>query len=355
MANENGGQGAWSARDSVVVTLLSSFLNLIVQGISNIFSNKRQQEHDVEMANINLENEKKLMSYQNMLQQDTNMIATQKGHAAAAGYSPALLYGESMPTASVSGGTASGSASKMEPLNLFSRLPMDSVGSTLFDWHQQQLNERRIDAEVKRQEAAALYDSMKTAHEYYDTRVAKRAQNVILDKMYFDLENAKQDAKIKAFNLSRSKQLLPGELVQQGLVNKELEQRVIQVQSDIVKNTWEARNLAANISRINKLNEMSDEEIRSVRESTRGATLGRVMSEFGLNGRLEPSVTRSWNSLSQSAYYDQMKAATAVLVASGFDADEAAKAVLYYNARDPKDVSPSVINGLARIVTAAMK
>lgn len=354
MQNDNT-NGNWKS-DSVIVSLFMSLASLIGEAINGIATNISQRKHDKEMAQIELTNQKELMDYQNNLQQDTNQIGTLKGHMVSAGYSPALAYGSgSMQPAQVSGGSASAGANSLHPLNLFNRVPVDSISSTLLSQASQNIQADRVKAQNQRDQAETALAQMKTAREYYDAQVSKKTQRVIVDQMYQNLENSRLEAREKRFALERANLLLPGELEQQGLINKATAKQAEESASRILHNTWENRALAANIKYINSQDLTEGARHDEIRESIRGAALGRVMSEFGLNNRLEPSVFRNRTYLMKSAYAEQMKGAVTALVAVGYDPREAAKAVLYYVAPTSKDVSPSLINAFARMASVAMK
>ena len=336
----------------LAISLLSSFIGAMVNYSSNQKANYEQRQHDKEMLEAQTQAQKDLMNYQNNLTQETNMIATQKGQMASAGYSPALMYGSSMPTANVSGGSASGGANSLNRLQLFDKLPIDSTVGTLFQGESQRIARERLESEKEVNSARAQLDLMKTAHEYYDTNASKRLQQTIVDKAYVDLENSKLDAENKRFILERGRVLLPGELANQNLINQETARKCEKIQSDMEVNGVAMREMRANIGRLSKLNEVSDAEKNQIIESTRRSQLGRVMSEFGLQGRLTPPQLRSANALHNALNNTQMKGAYITLRNLGFSEHEATNAVLYYSASDPKDVTPSTVNAASRIFSA---
>lgn len=333
---------------ALIMTAIAAIGNMVV----NAANQDKQIAHDKEMAEIQKENEKELMNYQTNLTQDTNMISTQKSQAIEAGYSPAMLYGSSLPTASVSGGSSSAGASQLNPLQLFNKLPVDSVVNTMYNSRQQEINKAKIDAEIAESTQRANSYAMQTARDSYDLGLRKRMERTIIDKSLADLEYQRASAENTRFLTERGRQLLPAETQQLNSLNNEIQARVEKITSDIEKNTWEMREIRSNIGRISHLNELTDSQAREVNESVRRSAVGRVMQEFGLTTRLTPAQLRSGSALHQALNNEQMKGAYITLRQLGFSEHEASNAVLYYVASDPKDVTPSVTNAASRIFSA---
>ena len=78
------------------------------------------------------------------------------------------------------------------------------------------------------------------------------------------------------------------------------------------------------------------------------------MKEFGLNSRTLNPMLRNAD-LYNLPYATQMKAATIALKELGFSEFEATNAVIYYMATDPKEVTPSLINGFSRWLSSLSK
>lgn len=342
----------------IALALISSFLGTMINYSTQKTTQAEQMKHDREMAEINRVNQEKLMEYQNNLQQDTNMIATQKGHAMSAGYSPALLFGSSMPQAQVSGGSASGTSSSLSPLQLFDRLPIDSVTSTIFNQKKQDIDLERLKSENAEREQHANYLAMKTAREYYDAQISKRLQNTIVDKAMADLENTRQNTAYTRYMTEHGLKMEPYQLVNAGLVNQETAAKIEKVKSDTLLNVTSGRHMMADINRMAHLNQLNDAQKAEVIESTKRSGLGRIMSEFGLNDRELKSALRDKNSLTDALnsglYGEQMKGAYFALRELGFGDEEAASTVLYYVADSPKDVTPSLVNAASRIFSASL-
>lgn len=338
-----------------IISAIIQFISAIINGSSNRATNERQMEHDKEMAQINLENQQKLMDYQNNLQQETNTIANQKGHMMAAGYSPALMYASPTQAASVSGGSASGSSSSLNPLQLFNRIPVDSVVQTMFQRRSQQFQRDRLLSDVALNEQKSNYYAMQTAKEAYDVGLRKRMERTIIDKSLADVEMQKAYAENLRFITHRGAQLLPGELAQQNVITQEMAKRIEKMDSDIRLNAFQMADIRSNINRVSKMSELTDSQIRQVDESVRTSALSRVMQEFGLTQRITPPQLRSASELHNALNNDQMKGAFIELRNLGFSEHEAANSVVWYCATDPKDVTPSVINAAARIFSTAIK
>lgn len=337
-----------NASGSIIISGIMALLSTIGNFFTNLFTSKRQQEHDVQMAEINRKNAEQLMIEQNSIQQNTNTWANQKGHMVAAGYSPALLYGDSMQPAQVSGGSGSGNASSLPQMQLFDRVPLDSVAQTMLNQRQQTINAERVKAQNERDRAESQLAMMRTAHEYYNTNVAKKLQNTIVEQAVADLHNTKADTEYKRFMTEHGLKMEPYQLAQAGLVNQETAAKIEEIKSQVMLNVISGQHLRADMNRMGHLNDLNDAERAGVVESMKRGQVGRIMQQFGLDNRLTPAQFRNTSLLHNALNNTQMKGAYLALRELGFSEFEATNTVIYYSARDPKDVTPTVVNSATR-------
>lgn len=345
---------------SIIAMAITAVLNAIINAVENNASNTRQEKHDIEMANLQKENQKELMDYETDIATGTNTIATQKGHFAEAGYSPALMYGSMTPASLINtSGSASGSASSLNPLKMFDKLAPKDVSETLLTNQYQKMQRENLDARNALLRQQTLESAARTAEQTRYTGLQKTLEKTIVDQSLAELERTKWQGQNLKFLTERGMQLLPGELVQQGLINDQTAANIERIHSDVLNNSMEYKRIQHDIRRIDSitsLNESSEalnrEDSLRVQESVKSSAVGRIMQEFGLANRKLPSNLRSGSVLHQALNNEQMKGAFIELKNLGFSEHEAANAVLYYCAVDPKDVTPSVVNGATRIFSA---
>ena len=334
-----------------------------IAGISaNAITSAQQRKHDESMANLQMENQKQLMQYETELGQDTNTIATQKGHAAAAGFSPALLYGNMTTPSLVSpSGSASGAASSLPNLNMFDKVSMRDAVEPVLQKRYQDSQIQLMASEQSLNHQRELESAMRTAEQSRYTNLQKTLEKTIIDQSLAQLEYTRAASESTRFYTRRGEALLPGELVQQGLINQETGARIEKIHTEVVNNRAELSRIYADVRRINSVTSLnaSQESLNQsdslrIQEQIKSSAVGRIMQEFGLTTRsLQPEL-RSASGLHKGLFTTQMTAAAIELKSLGFSEHEAVNAVLYYVAKDPKDVTPSLVNGATRIFSAAI-
>lgn len=307
--------------------------------------------------------QKDLMNYQNDLQQQTNTFATQKGHAAAAGFSPALLYGNTPQAAQVSGGSSQGtpgevSLGKIGQMSAFNNIYEAAVQKEVL-----RMQKERLLADVSLSNQKKLESAARTAELTRYTGLQKQLQQTIIDQSLANLAYTRSQSANLDFVTSRARQMLPYELEQAGLLNEQTAATTRKIVSDITKNRFEMAEIRANIGRISKLNELTDSQIANtdfdtarIKESIFSSALTRVMSEYGLNNiKIPPSMrTIFGDDFTTSAWYlahkQQLEGAVVALLAAGFDPREAAEAVVFYVSDGKKNTG--AVNAMSRVASA---
>lgn len=338
------------------VALGVALLSIIGSIFGTVYSSNKQAQHDEYMAEMNKQNQKELMDYQTELSQNTNTISTQTGHAAAAGVSPALLYG-GMQTPSLVNPSASntGNASQLEPLRMFDKLPTSNVVETIFTKRKQDMELRRLDSDIAEARQRTMESASRTAENLRNTAFQRSIEKTIFDQQMANLHLTQVQGENLEFITQRGRQLLPGELVAQGLINRETEAKIEKTFSDISVNNWEMSQIRKDIERMDSVIGVNDAQKNNVIESTKKSAIGRVMQEFGLTSHLLPAQLRSASELHKALNNEQMKGAYITLRELGFSEHEASNAVIYYTAKDPKDATPSVLNSASRILSALVR
>lgn len=336
---------------------------VVANVVTTAKSNREQREHDEAMLQKQTDAEKELIDYEVSTQQNNNTIATQSGHAASAGFSPALLYGSSLPALSSGSGTAQGTASKLNPLQLFDRISPRDATEPILQQRYQEMQRARMASQNARDTSEIALNNARTMEQIRDTHQRKNLERVVYDQAMASLELTRSNRANIDFLTQRGNALLPGELVAQGLINQETEAKINKVYSDITRNSWEVSRIQHDIKRIDSavsLNQsqtsLNYAEASGIQESTRKSAIGRIMQEFGLTSRRIPVGLRDKNGISdalnQGLHGEQMKGALIELINLGFSEREATQAVLYYVAEDPRDVTPSLVNGATRVVSS---
>ena len=288
---------------TAIVALLSLF-GLIGSAITNRNNQAKQIEHDKEMAELQKQNEKELMDYEVELSQSNNTIATQSGHAAAAGFSPALMFGSSFPAVQGASGSASGSASQLEPLRLFDKLSTRDTVEPILQKSYQDMQQQKITSDVARNQSEVALNNARAMEQIRDTAQRRNLEKVVYDQAMASLDLTHAQRGQLEFLTARGNALLPGELESQGLINAETSAKITKIHSDVSRNSWEMRQIQHDIKRIDsvtKLNESAEalnrEDSLRVQEQVRSSAVGRIMQEFGLTKRITPSQFRDANSL----------------------------------------------------------
>lgn len=350
--------------DPITIALILGAISLAGTIGTTIYTNKKQEQRDIAADERALENQKAIMDYQANQTQSINTMATQKGFATDAGYSPALLYG-SMSTPQLydgKGGSAQGTSSEVKMPEVFNRLDPNNVYESVVTSRDQEMRRQQVAADVLLKNKEGLLADARTAEQLRNTGLLKNMEKTLMSQMRADLALTRSQSSNLDFLTRRGEFLLPGELEQQGIINQQQRKKIEEIDSNIRKNAWEMRQISADIKRINAVTSLTGEQqnytaeqTRGVIESTRNSAIGRIMREFGLNERKSPTWFRSADWLHNKAYQQQMQNAVIELKNLGFSEHEAVNAVVYYVASDPKDVTPSLVNGVSRVLSTAIK
>lgn len=331
---------------AAIAAAILGFLGIVINSISS-------QEAARKSDSRQLENQKELMRYENELQQSTNTIATQKGHAAAAGYSPALLYGQGFQQAEVSGGTGQGTMPDLSALGkIGNTTALNNVYEAIVTKRSQDMQRERLQSDIALNRQKILESAANTAEKTRYTGLQRQLEKTIIDQATANLHLTESQTENNKFLTRRGNLLLPGELAAQGLLNEQTARQTEKIVSDTTKNNFEMAEIRANIRRINKLNEVSDEEKRSIVESVKSSAVGRIMSQYGLNKLKMPASWRK-DKVWQYQHADQIKGAFVALRSMGFDEQEAKDAVIYY-VSDGKN-SSGVAGAIGAILGALVK
>lgn len=367
MASENY-QGSQSIEDYQKQSWITSLFAGLVTLIGNVISNEQQKSANKEMSEINLQNQKSLLDYQAEQSQNFNTIATQKGHAAAAGFSPALLYGQMSTPGLYDSGSASntGEAPNLDKLHIFDRIPVSDHVQMAIQRKQTELNAARTFSDIQYQNQLRLESAAKTAEQMRDTRVKKSLEKTIIDQSLANLHLTYAQRENFAFQTERGRSLLPYEMEQAGLINDKTSKEIERLTQQIVNNPIEMANVRASTGLLREQTELfkqdkkvAEQSIRESQERVRRSAVGRIMSEMGLNRLKIPPSSRIGNPeyFHQSQFYirhkEQINGALSALLKLGFDPDEASLAVVLYC--NDNNVDAGVVSGLSRVASSLIR
>lgn len=323
-----------------------------------------QEKHDINMANLQAQNEEKLQKTMFDYQNNFNTWSNNKSQMVEAGVNPALMYGSASPVSFDSSGSASGSASSLPTFQAFK-----SVDPTEFT--SQQIAKQNADSMTSNAGTNSMLAgadiSLKKAQE--NEAVARTAEHLRssaerknLEKIVYDtaLANLDLTSSMGADFKSRTKEretMLP-------FRTAELDANTRRVEEEIKNQPIVRDQMRADIRRLNSVVTLNEElsttegykrrelsaRVDSIEESLKGSRLERIMSEFGLKQRHSGQSPKS----TIQDFDERDKAAYRALVDSGMTPSEAAAAVLWYTGVDPKDLSPSYVNGASRVLSGAM-
>lgn len=347
-------------------TLVLLIFGALISGLVGIASNEiDSQNQRLEAARSDkryLDMQKELERYKVELQQENNTIATQKGHAAQAGYNPALLYSGSLPALSDTGGvSAQGTMPNLPKLSdtFASKLTPSTLAEKYLT--DRDIRTREQDANTRSQvgNSEFIKNMSIAAENMRNTKFQKRMENVIYSKgmAELDIMNAQKHG-IDIQNV-RSQLMLPIELEQQGLINeqiatqiKDTTERMKNYPVERAKMRAEMKEINSIIERNNHLNKLTDEDLRYTQERFRGSAVERIVKEYGLTNRMLPAWLRKDQIENYYLRQPQLIGATAQLVSLGFSQEEAVQTVLWYTATESKDVGPSTVNAISRGLSA---
>lgn len=348
---------------AIVGLILSAVLGAAGIGI-NAYQTKKanqaQREHDEAMAALNhrYREEEAASSFER--EATFNQFASDTEKLRTAGLSPALMYGQysgnSTPqVSSVGSSQSAGNVGRtFNASDFLGKLdPAEYTEQAIQRMNALTMKEKTA-SDVKLQNQLLLESASKTAENQRNTAFKKRLENIVynqeeqmLNKMRTETQSAEWDLQFK-----RDTRDIQLEKLQLGNVElrKKIDYVVEQTKTEPVKRV-----------QLRKEMEMLDASVlnygantKFVQEQTRSGQVGRIMQEFGLSARHFPANFRPQD-IHHGPWQKQMQGAKLALEELGFTPFEATSAVLYYTCMDAKDVTPSAINGVSRILSAIAK
>lgn len=323
-------------------------------------ANQAQMEHDQAMAALNHRYREQEAATSFEREATFNQFGSDVQKMQSAGLSPALMYGQSMGSSvpsvsSVGSSQSAGNVGKtFNASDFFGKLDPSEYAEQAI----QRMNARTM-AEKTRSDIALqgqyqLESLSRTLENQRNTAFKKNLERTLFDIEQENLRGLKIGNEQADFNLQFAKDTRDIQVEKQQLQNVELRKKVDLISEQIRSEPVRRAQLATDIQRIVAATDNYYANTANVQESTRSSQVGRIMQEFGLNFRKLPANLRAAD-IEHGPWREQMKSARLALLDCGFSEYEATAAVLYYTASNPKDVTPSLVNGASRVLSAFAK
>ena len=344
------------------IALIGGILSLAGIGIDawqTDKANKRQEEHDKAMADLNhrYREEEALTSFER--EANFNQYSADYNKMLEANVSPSLMYGgisSSAPSVSSVGSSQSAGnvGRKMNVSDFLGKLDPGEYASQTIE----RMNAKTMQERMKAQNALDVQSVRESISRQLEnqrnTSFKKRLEKTILDQEDQTLKNLKTQGEQMSFNLqyARDTRDINYEMAQLGnaKMRKEIDLTVEKIKSEPVAR----QKMRAEITEIDAITHNYRANTALLGEDLHNTQLHRVMQEFGINARSINGGIRNLQNITPGMQR-QMNAAKLTLESLGFSEYEASEAVLYYCATDKKDVTPSTVNALSRLLSSALK
>lgn len=346
----------WYAIGALLVSILSSVIGTIYNARQTKKANEAQQEHDQAMAALNhrYREEEALTSFER--EANYNQYEADVNKMEMAGLSPALMYGGSVGNStpqisSVGSSQSAGNVGRTPNMSdFFGKLDPSEYASQAIERAKARQMERQTQANIDLQNQQVRESISRTLENQRDTAFKKNLETTMFKQeeeklRQFSLANDTAD-----FDLQFKRSTRDLDIEAKRLGNKELESKIRLIDEEIKTEPVKRAKLAKEMQEIDAATQNYYANTSLLQENLKSGQIGRIMKEFGLNARTLNPMIRNADILN-SPYKTQMQGAKIALERAGFSEFEATNAVIYYMAENPKDVTPSVINGFSRILS----
>ena len=322
-------------------------------------ANKQQREHDEAMAALNhrYREEEAISSMER--EANYNQYEIEKNKMLEAGFSPSLMYGQ-MQTAvpnisSVGSSQGAGNVGRMADFSkFFGKLdPAEYSGQMIERMNAKTLQERTR-SDILKNEQDIRESVSRTIENKRNTAFKKSLETTLFNQEQQTLNNLRLQNKQMDFDLQYNIDTRDIRIEKERLENKRLEKQINMITLEIEREPLVRKQIATDVSRMAAATENYYAQTAATKEQTQGMQITRIMKEFGLSARTIPVNARA-GKIHDALWSDNMNAARIALKQLGFSEFEATNAVLWYVAEDPKDVTPSLVNGFSRWLSASSK
>ena len=344
------------------IALIGGILSLLGIG-TNIWqtnkANKEQREHDEAMAALNhrYREEEAISSLER--QANYNQYQIESDKMMEAGFSPSLMYGQAQQAvpniSSVGSSQGSSNVGRVPDISGFlGKLdPMEYTAQTIDRMNAQTMREK-TKSDILKNNQDIRESVSRTIENQRNTAFKRSLETTLFNQEQQTLNNLRLQNKQMDFDLQYSMDTRDIKIEKERLQNKQLEKQIDMVTLEIQREPLVRRQIATDISRMAAMTENYNANTQATKEQTQGMQISRIMKEFGLSARTIPVNARG-GKIHDALWDDNMRAACIALKQLGFSEFEATNAVLWYVADDPKDVTPSLVNGFSRWLAASSR
>lgn len=344
----------------IIISAILSAIGYAVNAAQTNKANKAQMEHDQAMAALNhrYREEEAATSFER--EATFNQYASDVQKMQEAGLSPALMYGGSVGSSAPSVSSVGSSQSagnvgrSVNMSDFFGKLdPAEYTEQAI-----QRMNARtmaeKTRSDISLQKQYELESISRTLENKRETAFKKNLETTLFNQEQQKLNQLRIGNETGEFNLQFAKDTRELEMEKLRLENdkirKDIDLTVEKIKSEPVvraKLSAEIQEAAAATANYYANASLTQEKLKE-------GQLGRIMQQFGLNARTLNPMMRNAD-LFNLPFATQMKGAQIALQELGFSEFEATNAVIYYMAENPKDVTPSAINGISRVLSSLGK
>lgn len=341
------------------IALIGGVLSLLGIGTNiwqNEKANKAQKEHDMAMAALNHKYREQEAASSFEREATFNQFAADETKMREAGLSPALMYGQysgnSTPqVSSVGSSQSAGNVGRtLNASDFLGKLdPANYMESTIQRMNAQTMKDK-TKSDIALQNQLLLESASKTAENQRNTQFKKSLETIIFNQEQQALNRLQRENANLDFDLQMKRDTRSIEIEKLQLQNEQIRKSIDLVSEQIKTEPVKRAQLAKEMKVLDAQASYYGKNTEMVDETLKGSQLERIMKEFGLNARTLNPMMRNGEILNLP-YKTQMEGAKLALEKCGYSEFEAMNAVIYYMATDRKDVTPSFINGVSRILS----
>lgn len=318
-------------------------------------ANKRQIEHDEAMAALNhrYREEEAVSSFER--EATFNQFSSDIQKMQSAGLSPALMYGQmsgastSPSVSSVGSSQSAGNVGRSVNVSDFlGKLDPAEYAEATIQRMNAQTMAQKTRSDISLQKQYELESISRTMENQRNTAFKKSLETTLFNQEQQKLNQLRIGNETGEFNLHMMKDTRELDIETKRLNNAELQRKVALLDEEIKTQPVMRQKLYKEMEQITAATGNYYANSALLQENLRNGVVGRIMKEFGLNGRKINPMMRNTD-IVNLPWKTQMDAARIALMREGFSEFEATNAVIYYLAEDPKDVTPSAINAFSRL------
>lgn len=341
---------------AILASVIMSGIGMAINAHQTRKANEAQAEHDQAMAALNHRYREDEAATSFEREATFNQYSTDVNKMQEAGLNPALMYGGSIgnSTPQISSvGSSQGAGNVGKTINasdFFGKLdPAEYTEQAIQRMNARTMKEKTL-SDIALQNQYQLESVSRTLENQRNTAFKKNLETTIFNQEQENLRKLKIGNDISDFDLQFKRDTRDLDVEQKQLSNIKVRKDIDLVVEKIRTEPVARQKLYHEMQEIDAATQNYYANASLLQENLMHGQIGRIMQEFGLNARTLNPMLRN-GELLNAPYRVQMEGAKLALEKLGFSEFEATNAVIYYMANDPKDVTPSLINGASRILS----